>query len=299
MDKKILTVPQESDGARIDIFLTHAIEDIPSRTFIKKLIDGGNVIVRNKKVKANHRVSTGEEIHVELVDLPDTQANILAEKIPLNIFYEDDDVVVINKPIGMTVHPATAKYTGTLANALKYHFDELSDNNGPDRPGIVHRLDRETSGLIVVAKNNKAHARLAKQFEDHSIRKTYVALVKGIVQYDQGEINAPIGRHERFHDHRRIAKEGEGKEALTVYSVVKRFPKSTLIALFPQTGRTHQLRLHMRHIGHPILGDDKYGQKESFPRLALHAFALAFKHPATKKYIEFCCPVPKEFLKGV
>jgi len=180
---------------------------------------------------------------------------------------------------------------------LMYRYQALSDVNGPVRPGIVHRLDRDTSGLILIAKTNVAHARLGRQFERHTIIKRYVARVQGKVQFDQGVIDVPLEQHKKYHDQRQVAKEGSGKAANTLYQVLKRFPKTTLMALFPQTGRTHQLRVHMKHLGHPILGDEKYGQKISFPRLALHAQSIAFIHPITKVSVEFSCPTPQEFLQ--
>jgi len=206
-------------------------------------------------------------------------------------------LVVINKPAGLTVHPASGSQSGTLVNGLMYHYKELSDVNGTVRPGIVHRLDRDTSGLILIAKTNVAHARLGRQFEKHTVIKRYLARVQGCVQFDQGVINAALERHKKYHDHRQVAEEGRGKAAITLYRVLKRFPKSTLVALYPQTGRTHQLRVHMKHLGHPILGDEKYGLGTSFPRLALHAQSIAFTHPHTRAYIEFSCPAPQEFLR--
>jgi 23S rRNA pseudouridine1911/1915/1917 synthase len=291
------TVEEGHQGLRIDIYLTQVIEDIPSRTFVKKLIDGGQVKINGKAPKTNNKVAFGDTVVVD-VDPSAWQARDLEpQNIPLKIFYEDPDIAVIYKPEGLTVHPASEGKSGTLANALAHHFQSLSDMNGPIRPGIVHRLDRETSGLLVVAKTNVAHARLGRQFEKHTVMKRYLALVEGNVQFDQGMIEAPLGRHFKYHDHRQIAKEGEGKEAVTLYQVLKRFGKTTLLALFPQTGRTHQLRVHLKHLGHPIIGDDKYGRKDLFPRLALHAQSLGFIHPITKRYIEFSSPVPRVFLQ--
>jgi 23S rRNA pseudouridine1911/1915/1917 synthase len=215
----------------------------------------------------------------------------------LDVFYEDEDLIVINKPEGLSVHPAGGSRTGTLVNGLIYRYQDLSDVSGAGRPGIVHRLDRDTSGLILVAKTNVAHARLGRQFEKHTVIKRYVARVEGKVQFDQGMINVPLERHQRYHDHRQVAPEGEGKEAVTLYQVLKRFARSTLVALWPQTGRTHQLRVHMKHLGHPILGDEKYGRKENFPRLALHAQSIGFVHPIIKSFMEFSSPTPREFLK--
>ena len=291
-------VEEAYQGLRLDVYLTQAIEDIPSRSFVKKLIDESKVSVNKKTtVKTNYKVTIGDKISVDLDPSQWNRTDLEAQDIALNIFYEDADIAVINKPVGLTVHPAAQGKTGTLANALAHHFKELSDVNGPARPGIVHRLDRDTSGLIVVAKTNTAHARLGRQFEKHTVMKRYVALVEGKVQFDQGMVDAALKRHVKYHDQRQISRqEGEGKAATTLYQVLKRFPKTTLVALYPQTGRTHQLRVLMKHLGHPILGDDKYGRKETFPRLALHAQSIGFIHPSTKQYVEFSSPIPPEFL---
>ena len=251
-----IIVDEESVDLRLDIFLAQKLEELPSRTFIQRMIEAGHVLVNQKQAKQRYKVAFGDEIVVQVAEdlLPDT--DLKPENIPLNIFYEDEAIVVINKPVGMTVHPAAGNHSGTLANALMYRFKELSDMN-PGRPGIVHRLDRDTSGLIIVAKTNQAHARLGRQFEKHSVIKKYLALVQGVVRFDQGVIEVPLKRHVKHHDMRQVAADGEGKDATTFYEVLKRFPKTTLVALYPQTGRTHQLRVHMKHLGHPMLGDDK------------------------------------------
>lgn len=295
--KQTFNVEEAYEGLRLDVYLTQVIENIPSRSFVEKLIDEGAVLIKDKKVKTNYKVCRNDQISVDVDPTSWEKRDIVPQKIPLNIFYEDKDIAVINKPIGLTVHPATGDKGGTLVNALVYHFNELSDINGQIRPGIVHRLDKDTSGLLLVAKTNVAHARLGRQFEKHTVYKRYVALVAGLVQFDQGVVNVNIKRHTKYHDQRQITEvEGEGKEAITLYQVLKRKDKSTFIALYPQTGRTHQLRLHMKYLGHPILGDDKYGRKESFERLALHAQAIGFTHPTTKQYMEFACRTPQEFL---
>lgn len=295
MSKHQLTVDSDNANIRLDIYLTQMLTDLPSRTFIQKVIEDGGVRVNGRQEKPRYKVVTGDEVTIEFSDDVIPDRTLKPEKIPLDIFYEDDAIVVINKKIGMTVHPASGNFTGTLANALMYRFKELSDLN-PGRPGIVHRLDKETSGLIVVAKTNQAHARLGRQFERHTVIKKYVALVHGSVRFDQGKIEVPLKRHVKYHDMRQVAAEGEGKEALTFYEVLKRFDKATLVGLYPQTGRTHQLRVHMKHLGHPILGDDRYGHKESFSRLALHAQSIAFEHPTVRQWIEFSSLPPKEFL---
>lgn len=294
--KQTFIVEEAHQDLRLDVFLTHVIENIPSRTFVKKLIDNDQVLVNGAAAKNKYKVAKGDKVEVDVDPTAWQEQDLVGEKMDLEVFYEDPDIVVINKPAGLTVHPAAGNKTGTLANALLGHFQELSDINGAVRPGIVHRLDRDTSGLIVVAKTNLAHARLARQFEKHTVLKRYVARVQGIVQFDQGVVDAEIGRHVKYHDMRRVVAKGEGKEAVSLYQVLKRFKNSTLVALFPQTGRTHQLRVHMKHLGHPILGDEKYGRKESFSRLALHAQSIEFEHPVTKLPVEFSCPVPAEFL---
>ncbi|HNV23576.1 MAG TPA: RluA family pseudouridine synthase, partial [Candidatus Omnitrophota bacterium] len=215
----------------------------------------------------------------------------------LDIFYEDSFLLVINKPVGMTVHPASGCYTGTLVNALLHYSKELSDVNDAMRPGIVHRLDKETSGLMLVAKDNITHTKLAKQFERREIKKKYIALVEGDVLCDEGKVDVPIGRNPFHHEKKAVSYEDSAKQAITFYQVLKRDHAVTMIALFPQTGRTHQLRVHMKHLGHPILGDDKYGHKNKFPRLALHAQSISFFHPRTKDFLEFSSAIPIEFVK--
>ena len=295
--KQTHTVQEEYKDLRLDVYLANAIPEVPSRMFIKKMIEAGQVKVNGQQTKVKYKVAAGDVIETDVNEEDFAPKDILAEKMELDIFYEDDDLVVINKPEGLTVHPASGSQSGTLVNGLMYRYQELSDVNGPVRPGIVHRLDRDTSGLILIAKTNVAHARLGRQFEKHTIIKRYVARVQGNVQFDQGVIDVPLEQHKKYHDQRQVAREGEGKAASTLYQVLKRFPKSTLMALYPQTGRTHQLRVHMKHLGHPILGAEKYGQRVSFSRLALHAQSIGFTHPITKAYIEFSCPTPQEFLK--
>lgn len=296
--KHQFVVEEAHKDLRLDVYLTHVIENIPSRSFVKKLIDADQVFVNGKAQKTKYKVALNDKIDVDIDPASLGERDLPAQKMDLDVFYEDSDIVVINKPVGLTVHPATGAYTDTLVNGLLGRFEELSDVNGHVRPGIVHRLDKDTSGLIVVAKTNVAHARLARQFEKHTVIKQYIALVQGIVQFDQGMIDAEIGSHKKYYDQRRIVDDGEGKEAVTRYQVIKRFKNTTLVALYPHTGRTHQLRVHMKHLGHPILGDEKYGRKDSFSRLALHAQSIAFNHPITKEYIEFSCTPPAEFLKN-
>lgn len=294
-------VEEESHRERLDVYLVRTLGGDYSRTVIKKMIENGGVLVNGQTAKVHYKLSAGEKVEWT-GPLPQTASGLTAEDLPLDIFYEDKSLLVVNKPVGMTVHPGAGCSSGTLVNALLYYSQKtpgatLSEVNTYERPGIVHRLDKETSGLIIVAKNNIAHVRLARQFEKHRVNKKYVALVKGILEHDEGRINAPLGRHPVHRQKKAVTFEEGSKEAETFYRVMRRFgQKATLVALYPKSGRTHQLRVHMKYLGHPILGDDKYGEVHSFPRLALHAQAVAFLHPETKKYVEFSLPVPPEFL---
>jgi 23S rRNA pseudouridine1911/1915/1917 synthase len=292
-------VEEEHDHQRLDVFLTNVLSDAPSRTFVQKLIDFGCVLVNESVVKAHYKVVTGDDVHVGIPEDFLTPKYIKPEAIPLNIFYEDDYLIVVNKPVGMMVHPAQGCYTGTLVNALLHHSVQLSRVNADMRPGIVHRLDRETSGLLLVAKDNITHAKLAKQFQRHTVRKRYIALVEGSIEFDEGIINIPIGRDEKRRDKKAVKFDDAARESKTFYQVIKRNKGVTLVALFPKTGRTHQLRVHLAYLGHPILGDDKYGTKNNFSRMALHAQGIGFQHPHTKQYLEFALKPPKEFLDKV
>ncbi|MEI6437867.1 MAG: RluA family pseudouridine synthase [Candidatus Omnitrophota bacterium] len=296
MPPHVLKVTEADHDVRVDVFVTRALPDVvPSRMFVKRLLDEGRLTVNGKEARPSLKVMSGDSVSVDVrvEDYPDER--IKPENVALDIVYEDAAMIALNKPAGIAVHPAAGHYGGTLVNALVHHFSELSDVNGAKRPGIVHRLDKETSGILLVAKTNMAHARLAKQFESHTIEKKYVALVEGVVQFDEGVIEAPIGDHPKYHDLRCIAKEGEGREATTYYNVVRRHKDRTAVALFPTTGRTHQLRLHMRHLRHAIMGDEKYGNKGNFSRLALHAQSIFFTHPLTKEPMEISVPLPAEF----
>lgn len=295
METYTLKVDPVSNDLRLDVYLARNCSHISSRTFAQRLIDQGQVQVNRRNVKAHHHVVSEDEVTVCIGEDDIDHLNIQPENIPLDIFYEDKDILIINKPAGMLVHPVRGVQSGTLVNALLYHCGTLSDVNTPVRPGIVHRLDRETSGLMVAAKNNRAHVRLARQFEKHRVYKKYLAIVEGHVEFDEGIIEASLSRHPRHHDKRAVGFDEEAKGAQTFYRVLKRSDRGTYVALFPKTGRTHQLRVHMAHLGHPILGDDKYGKKCSFSRLALHAQALGFVHPATSAYVTFSSIPPEEF----
>ena len=293
------TVTEENDKLRLDIYLTDNLPDALSRSFDQKLIGAGHVSVNKVLVKANYKIQTADTVEVDIPAGFLSHENIAPEMIPLDIVYEDGRILVINKPVGMVVHPAGGNYSGTLVNALLHHTQDLSDINTHIRPGIVHRLDQDTSGIIVIAKDNKSHAYLSEQFQSHDIKKRYVALVEGEVQFDEGQIDEPLGRNPIHRDKRKVSYEDDAKEALTIYRVIKRSKDMSYVALYPRTGRTHQLRVHMAHIHHPILGDEKYGKKWNFPRLALHAQSIGFAHPGSRRFIEFSIPPPVEFLERI
>jgi len=292
-----LKVEPGQEQLRLDVFLAQTIPDAPSRTFIQDLIAKGEILVNGKTAKAHYRLAVADEIFIRLPEEENFWTDVEPENIRLEIFYEDDCLLVVNKPVGMLVHPVHGVHQGTLVNALLYYCRNLSTVNASFRPGIVHRLDRETSGLLLVAKDDRTHVHLAKQFEQHEVRKKYAALVRGEIEFDEGVVDAPLGRHHRYFDKKMVTFAEGAKEARTFYRVVRRIKgRACLVALFPESGRTHQLRVHMSHIGHPILGDDKYGQKSSFPRLALHAQSIGFRHPKNKCFVEFSSPIPAEFL---
>jgi len=298
MPERNFIVDVRQAGVRLDIFLSKNFGESVSRSCIRRWIDGRHVTVNEKQERAHHKVHNGDRVHVDLPAEPSGHSPLEAEEIPLDILYEDEELLVINKPAGMLVHPVHGQNSGTLVNALLHHCRTLSSLNEADRPGIVHRLDRETSGVIIAAKTDSAHAHLAKQFEKHKVIKQYRALVKGCVEMDEGTVDASIGRHAVHFDKKAIAPDPEeGRSAVTFYKVIKRFGNAaTMLALFPKTGRTHQLRVHMKHIGHPILGDEKYGNAKGFPRLALHAQAIRFRHPQKYYFLECSAPLPEEFL---
>ena len=284
-------VEQEEKGKRIDLFLVSKLGSGYSRTFIQQLILKKEVLLNNLPVSSHHKVNSGDFVSARIIEDKETQ--IAPEDIALKIVYEDDDILVVDKPSGLVVHPGAGNLTGTLVNALLNHTKNLSCIN-PQRPGIVHRLDKETSGVMVVAKNNMSHLKLVKQFASHSIKRKYVAVVSGAVEFDEGVIDLPIGRHKR--DFRRQAVSFyKSKEAVTRYKVLKRLKNTTMLELIPETGRTHQLRVHLAHLGHPILGDTKYARTKDFTRLALHAAELGFMHPGNGKFVSFSSCVPEEF----
>lgn len=264
-----------------------------SRTIFQKLIREGKVFLNSKIVnKPHHKLNPLDTLQVFLPEQEKTE--FLPEQIPLDIVYEDKDILVINKQTGLVVHPAPGNRAHTLVNALLGRSMELSDIN-KNRPGIVHRLDKETSGLLVIAKNNASHLKLVKQFAQHSIQRKYIAIVSGRVEFDEDVIEAPIGRHPLKRKNMAVSFTQNTKYAKTFYKTLKRSRDFTLLELKPFTGRTHQLRVHLAYLGHPILGDAKYGNKDSFLRLALHAQEIGFIHPSTGKPMHFTSKIPLEF----
>mgnify|MGYP000246786432 CR=1 FL=1 len=294
---KEFSIDLNSEGQRIDLYLSEQFED-RSRSYIQKIIKDEYVKVNQKPVKSNYRLSFGDSVEVTLPEAK--EPDIVPENIPLDILYEDQDIIMINKPKQMVVHPAPGHYSGTLVNALMYHCgDELSGINGCMRPGIVHRIDMDTTGSLVVCKNDKAHQSLSEQLKVHSIRRIYVAIVHGNIKEEEGTVNAPIGRHPT--DRKKMSIHAKNaRNAITHYKVLKRFGDYTYIQCKLETGRTHQIRVHMASIGHPLLGDQVYGPKKCpFPKLVgqtLHARTLGFIHPRTNEYIEVNAPLPDYFL---
>lgn len=294
----IITLAAESEdiGTRIDVFAAENCDEL-SRSGFKKLIADGNVLVNNAPVKANYKLRKNDVVTLVIPEAEPLE--IIPQNIPLDILYEDEDVIVINKPQGMVVHPAPGHYTDTLVNALLYHCgNSLSGINGIMRPGIVHRIDMDTSGVIMAAKNNNAHRSLAAQLAEHSITRKYNAIVYNNVKEDEGTIDKPLARNPN--DRKKMAVVIGGRRAVTHYRVLERLGKFTFIEVQLETGRTHQIRVHMTYIGHPLLGDMVYGPKKQPFNLAgqvLHARVLGFIHPSTGEYLEFESPLPEYFSK--
>ena len=288
-------ITEELAGDRIDKFLSEQCEEL-SRSFIQKLLKSGEVFVGQKPVKASYKVSEGDVITFEVPEA--VEPEIVAEDIPLDIVYEDHDVILVNKPKGMVVHPAAGHYSGTLVNALMFHCkDDLSGINGVLRPGIVHRIDMDTTSVLIACKNDLAHNSIAEQLKEHSITRRYQAIVHGVLKQDEGTVDAPIGRHPQ--DRKKMCiNQQNGKHAVTHYKVLKRFDKFTHIECRLETGRTHQIRVHMASLGHPLLGDAVYGSAKSPHKLqgqTLHAGILGFVHPRTEEYMEYSAPLPEYF----
>lgn len=293
MEVKQINTKLEDVGKRLDKVIAADDENI-SRTTIQQWIKDGHVSVGGKTVKASYKVEDGDVITIEVPDPVNT--DVLPENIPLNIVYEDHDVIVVDKPSGMIVHPSAGVYSGTLVNALLYHCKDLSGINGVMRPGIVHRIDKDTSGLLMVAKNDRAHQSLAKQLEEHTVIRRYVALVHGVINHTNGRIEAPIGRD--VDDRQKMAVTAHNsKKAVTNFKVLERFDNMTLVECRLETGRTHQIRVHMQYIGHPVYGDPKYGwhNDDTSHGQYLHAKVLGFVHPVTGENLYFESPLPDWF----
>ena len=294
MERTALTAGPEAAGERLDSFLAARLPGL-TRSAAARLIETGQVLVDGKPARKSARLAGGETVEVTLPD-PEP-ADALPQDIPLDVVYEDNDVIVVNKPSGLVVHPAPGHPDGTLVNALLHHCGgSLSGVGGELRPGIVHRIDRDTSGLIIAAKNDAAHQALAAQLADHTLARTYEAVVVGALREDGGTVDAPIGRCPS--DRKKMAVVPNGKRAVTHWEVLERFPGLTHVRCRLETGRTHQIRVHMAHLGHPIYGDTVYGGKKPVPGLTgqcLHAVGLRFVHPRTGETVELSCPLSGEF----
>lgn len=283
------------NNVRVDKYISENL-DRYSRSFVQKLMDDGNVMVNNNFVKSNYKLKLGDVVDIEVPE--PKKLDVLPQDIDIDIVYEDDDIIIVNKPKDMVVHPAVGNYDGTLVNALLAHCaGKLSDINGVIRPGIVHRIDKDTTGILVVAKNNNAHEKLSELFRVHDIQRTYIAIVEGVITNDFGKIDAPIGRHPN--DRKKMAINFKnGRNAITHFKVLERFSNATLIEVTLETGRTHQIRVHMSSIGYPIMGDSVYGRankKYNLKGQVLHAKTLGFVHPKTGEYVEFDGGIPEYF----
>lgn len=294
--ERLVLLYNSNESQRIDKYLTNELEDT-TRTQVQLLINGNNVTVNENLVKCNYLLKDGDEI---IVNIPDAVVtDIMPENIPLDIYYEDSDVIVVNKKSGMVVHPGNGNYEHTLVNALMYHCKDLSGINGVIRAGIVHRIDKDTSGLLVACKNDFAHKELSKQFMDKTVTRKYYAICHGVIPHNQGKIDAPVGRNPQARQQMAVVE--NGKHAVTHFRVLERFDKFTLCEMVLETGRTHQIRVHMQYIGYPLAGDPLYGPKNVVGTHGqyLHAKTLGFTHPTTKEFMEFESPLPdyyQEFL---
>lgn len=289
-----IIVQQSDEGKRLDVYLSRQLA--LSRSHVQRLVNSNLILINKEYARVSKRVKAGDILSVTVP--AQEKESIIPEDIPLNIVYEDDDIIALNKPRGMVVHPAPGNKTGTLVNALLAYSKELSAIGGEDRPGIVHRLDKDTSGIILVAKNDTAHKTLAGDFKRNRIKKAYIAIVFGVPKKKKDRINLPVGRHPINRKKVAVLKEGLGRTALTYYETLEQYKEYSLLKVRPITGRTHQIRVHLKHIGHPIIGDKIYGSRhaKSFNMAgqALHAFSLAFSHPTTGKTMYIEAPIPKD-----
>jgi len=294
--KLIINVSDEETGERIDSFLSGKTEF--TRTRIQQLIKEHNITVNGKATKSSYKIEKDDEIVIEVPEAETTE--IKPENIKIDIVYEDSYIAVINKQAGMVVHPAHGHYSGTLVNAILYHIKDLSGINGEIRPGIVHRLDKDTSGLIVIAKNDKVHAALTEMFQEKKIKKTYLAILKGKLNKSEGKVVTQIGRDKNDRKKMTVIDDiTKGKTAITNYRVISQNSLFTLVKVNIETGRTHQIRVHMRHLGYPILGDSVYGRKDNEKRQMLHAYRLEFLHPVTGNPMEFTGEIPEDFQRAL
>jgi 23S rRNA pseudouridine1911/1915/1917 synthase len=292
MEKMVHTILEQQKGDRIDKVIS-TLDEEWSRTQVQQWIKEGNVLVNGQRIKTNYKCSMNDEIEITI---PDPELlDVIPEEMDLDIYFEDKDVLVVNKPSGMVVHPAPGHLTGTLVNGLMTHCKDLSGINGVLRPGIVHRIDKDTSGLLMVAKNDMAHEKLVNQLVEKSVTRKYRAIVHGVIPHDFGTIDAPLGRDTK--DRQSMTVVDNGKHAVTHFHVIERFKDFTFVECQLETGRTHQIRVHMKYIGYPLAGDPKYGPKKTLDinGQALHAGILGFNHPRTNEYLEFEAPLPKEF----
>ncbi|MFA4905480.1 MAG: RluA family pseudouridine synthase [Candidatus Margulisiibacteriota bacterium] len=280
-------------GQRLDVFVSKQDTKL-SRAFAQKLIEKCKILVNDKPSHSSYKLKGDDKITIDIP--PPEKYEVQPENIPLNIVYEDEDLLVVNKPRGLVTHPAPGHYSGTLVNALLFHVKDLTGIGGVERPGIVHRLDKDTSGLLMVAKTDLAHRSLSKQIKDRTVKRSYIALVYGVLKQNDGYVQEKIGRHPVHR--KKMAVSGKGREALTFYKVKQRFKGFTLVELQLKTGRTHQIRVHMSHIGHPLVGDTTYGKKglalSNVEGQLLHAQTIGFVHPRTGEYMEFSAPMPAE-----
>ncbi|WP_163182871.1 RluA family pseudouridine synthase [Neobacillus sedimentimangrovi] len=292
MEKMEHTILEAQKGDRIDKVIS-GLNNEWSRTQVQQWIKNGQILVNGQEVKTNYKCNLGDQIEIQIPE--PVELEVVPEEMDLDIYYEDKDVLVVNKPKGMVVHPAPGHMTGTLVNGLMAHCKDLSGINGVLRPGIVHRIDKDTSGLLMVAKNDLAHESLVNQLVEKSVTRKYIAIVHGVIPHDFGTIDAPLGRDPK--DRQSMAVVDNGKHAVTHFQVLERFKNFTFVECQLETGRTHQIRVHMKYIGYPLVGDPKYGPKKTLDLngQALHAGVLGFTHPRTGEYLEFEAPLPEYF----